>query len=140
MRFMVLVKEDEQSEAGALPSPELFEQMGKYNEELVAAGVMLAGEGLLPSAKGVRIKFEGSRRTVIDGPFAETKELLAGFWILQAKTRDEVIEWVKRAPFDGGTEIEIRQIAELEDFGDAVPQEVVEAERRMRAETEGRQG
>ena len=138
MRFMVIVKEDEQSEAGILPPPELFEQMGKYNEELVKAGIMLAGEGLTPSSEGVRIRFEGDRRTVIDGPFAEAKELVGGFWILEVKSKDEVIEWVKRAPFDGGVEIEIRRVAELEDFGDAIPADVAEAERRMREQIEAR--
>jgi hypothetical protein len=139
MRFMVIVKEDQDSEAGKLPPPELFEAMGKFNEELVKAGVMLSGEGLLPSSKGLRIKYEGPKRTIIDGPFAEAKELVGGFWILQVKSRDEVIEWMKRAPFDGGTEIEIRQIAELEDYGDAVPDAVKEQERRLRAQVEGQQ-
>ncbi len=139
MRFMVIVKEDNDSEAGKLPPPELFEAMGRFNEEMVKAGIMLMGEGLLPSKDGVRVKFEGEKRTVIDGPFAETKELIGGFWILQCRSREECIEWLKRAPFDGGTEIEIRQIAELEDYGDAVPQSVVEQERRLRAEIEARQ-
>lgn len=134
MRFMVLVKANEESEAGVLPSAEVLTEMGKYNEELVKAGVMLAGEGLHPSSRGVRVRFSGSERTVIDGPFPETKELLAGFWILQANSREEVIEWVKKAPMDGGTELEIRQIFEAEDFGDLVDKvpEVFEAEQRMR--------
>ncbi|HEY7802722.1 MAG TPA: YciI family protein [Dehalococcoidia bacterium] len=136
MRFMVIVKENEESEAGILPPPELFEAMGKYNEELVNAGIMLAGEGLTPSSKGVRIKFDGTKRTVTDGPFAETKELIAGFWLLQAKSREEAIEWVKRAPFDGGVELEVRQIAENEDFGDALTPEVREREERLRKQAE----
>src|SRR5437763_12595152 len=109
MRFMVIVKADKKSEAGVMPSKELLEKMGKYNEELVKAGVMLAGDGLHPSSKGVRIRFNGAKRTVIDGPFAETKELIAGYWLWQVKSREEAIEWLKRAPFDGGTEIELRQ-------------------------------
>jgi hypothetical protein len=133
---MVIVKENEESEAGVLPPPELFEAMGKYNEELVNAGIMLAGEGLTPSSKGVRIKFDGTKRTVTDGPFAETKELIAGFWLLQAKSREEAIEWVKRAPFDGGVELEVRQIAENEDFGDALTPEVREREERLRKQAE----
>ena len=116
MRFMVIVKSNQESEAGTLPSAELLEKMGKYNEQLVKAGVMLMGEGLQSSAKGKRVKFEGSRRTVTDGPFAETKELVAGFWIWQCKSWDEAVEWLKRAPFDGGTEIEIRQVFETADF------------------------
>src|SRR5678810_1471938 len=119
MRFMVIVKADKNSEAGILPSQELLTAMGKYNEELVKAGVMLAGEGLHPSSKGARVRFSGSKRTVIDGPFAETKELVAGFWLLQVKSMEEAIEWVKRAPnpMPGESEIEIRQIFEAEDFG-----------------------
>ncbi|HSF42142.1 MAG TPA: YciI family protein [Thermoanaerobaculia bacterium] len=137
MRFMVLVKADKDSEAGVLPSAELLTEMGKYNEELVKAGVMVAGEGLHPSSKGVRVRFSGDKRTVIDGPFPETKELLAGFWILEAKSREEVIEWIKRAPMGGDTELEIRQIFEEEDFGDLVEQvpEVFEAERRFREQS-----
>src|SRR5690348_12676586 len=115
MRFMILVKASEQSEAGVLPSAELLAAMGKYNEELVKAGVMLAGEGLQPSSKGARVTFSGTKRTVIDGPFAETKELIAGFWLIQAKSKDEAIEWVKRVPFDAG-EIEIRQVSDADDF------------------------
>jgi len=134
MRFMVLVKADEASEAGVMPSAELLTEMGKFNDELVKAGVMLAGEGLHPSSKGVRVRFSGKDRTVIDGPFAETKELLAGFWLLQVKSRDEAIEWIKRAPFDGGTEIEIRQVFESEDFGAEFTPEARAAEERGRAQ------
>ena len=134
MRFMVLVKADENSEAGVMPSEEILTEMGKFNEELVKAGVMLAGEGLHPSSKGVRIRFSGKERTVTDGPFAETKELIAGFWLLQVKSRDEVIEWMKRAPFDGGTEIEVRQVFEPEDFGPEFTPEARAAEERMRAQ------
>src|SRR5438128_8036874 len=117
MRFMVIVKANKESEAGVLPSAEILEKMGKFNEELVKAGVMLAGEGLQASSKGARVRFDGDKRTVIDGPFAETKELIAGFWIWKVKSKDEAIEWLKRAPFGGGTEIELRQIFEAEDFG-----------------------
>ena len=139
MRFMVLVKADKDSEAGVMPSEELLTAMGNYNEELVKAGVMVAGEGLHPSSKGVRIRFDGKNRKVIDGPFPETKELLAGFWILQAKSREEVIEWVKRAPMDGGTELEIRPIFEMEDFGAEMTPELREQEERLRRQTEGQQ-
>lgn len=132
---MVLVKEDERSEAGVLPPAELFTAMQKYNEELVQAGVMLAGEGLLPSSAGKRVRFEGARRTVLDGPFAEAKELIGGFWIWEVSSLEEAVEWLKKAPFDGGTEIELRPIATLEDFGDAVPAEVVEGEKRLREQT-----
>ena len=143
MRFMVLVKANADSEAGVMPSPELLQAMGKYNEELVKAGVLLAGEGLHPSSKGARVRFSGDKRTVIDGPFAETKELVAGFWLFQVRSREEAIEWVKRAPnpMPGTeTEIEIRQVFDAEDFGDLQEQvpEVFEAERRMRAEAEQR--
>jgi hypothetical protein len=144
MRFMILVKANADSEAGVMPSAELLAEMGKYNEELVKAGVLLAGEGLHPSSKGVRIRFSGDRRTVIDGPFAETKELLAGFWLIQVKSRDEAIEWVKRAPNPmPGTEaeIEIRQVFDAEDFGPelqaAVP-EVFEAEQKFREAEDAR--
>jgi len=129
---MVIVKADKDSEAGVMPSTDLLAAMGKYNEELVKAGVMLAGEGLAPSSKGVRVKFEGSKRTVTDGPFAETKELIAGFWLWQCKSREEAIEWLKRAPFDGGTEIEIRQVFEAEDFGEELTPELREQEQRLR--------
>jgi hypothetical protein len=136
MRFMLLVKADQNSEAGVLPSRELLTEMGKFNEELVKAGVMLAGEGLQPSSKGARVRFSGKKRTVIDGPFAETKELVAGFWLIQAKSLDEAIEWVKRVPFPGnGEEIEIRQVFEAEDFGPALTPELREQEERIRAQT-----
>jgi hypothetical protein len=134
MRFMILVKADKNSEAGVLPDEKLLTEMGKYNEELVKAGIMLAGEGLQPSSKGVRVKFSGHQRTVIDGPFAETKELVAGFWLWQVKSKDEAIEWLKRAPFDGGTEIELRQVFEAEDFGAEFTPELREQEERLRAQ------
>ena len=134
MRFMVLVKANKDSEAGVLPDRKILTEMGKFNEKLVKAGVMLAGEGLHPSSKGVRIRFSGKERTVTDGPFAETKELIAGFWLLQVKSRDEVIEWLKRAPFDGGTEIEVRQVFEPEDFGPEFTPEARAAEERMRGQ------
>ncbi len=137
MRFMVIVKADKDSEAGVMPSEDLIVAMGKYNEELEKAGVLLAGEGLLASSKGARVRFSGSNRTVIDGPFAETKELVAGFWLIQVKSLAEAIEWVKRAPnpMPGKeSEIEIRQVAESEDFGDMVNKvpEVFAAEERFR--------
>jgi hypothetical protein len=128
---MVIVKADKDSEAGVMPSEKLLADMGKYNEELAKAGVMLAGEGLHPSSKGARVKFSGSKRTVKDGPFAETKELVAGFWLIQAKSKEEAIEWVKRAPFDGGTEVEIRQVFEQEDFGAEFTPELREQEKRI---------
>jgi len=131
MRFMVLVKADKDSEAGVMPSKEMLTKMGKYNEELVKAGVMLAGEGLHPSSKGARVRFSGDKRTVIDGPFAETKELVAGFWLWQVKSKEEAIEWLKRAPFDGGTEIELRQVFEAEDFGEEFTPELREQEKRV---------
>jgi len=134
MRFMIIVKATPESEAGELPSAELLEAMGKYNEELVRAGVMLAGEGLQPSSKGARVRFSGGNRTVIDGPFAETKELIAGFWLIQAKSKDEAIEWVKRAPnpFPGTeSEIEIRQVFEADDFGAEFTPELREQEKRV---------
>lgn len=136
MRFMVMVKASKDSEAGVMPSEELLTEMGKFNEELVKAGVMLAGEGLHPSSNGVRIKFSGANRTVIDGPFVESKELIAGFWILQVKSKAEVIEWIKRCPNPTGdeSEIEIRQIFELEDFGDVMTPELKEQEERLRAQ------
>jgi hypothetical protein len=138
MRVMVIVKADKDSEAGVMPSQKLLTDMGKYNEELVKAGIMLAGEGLHPSSKGKRVKFEGSRRTVIDGPFAESKELIAGFWLWQVKSMDEAIEWLKRAPFDGGTEIEIRPVFEDEDFGEEFTPELREQEARLRDEIAAR--
>jgi hypothetical protein len=137
MRFMIIVKADKDSEAGVLPSTELLSEMGKYNEELVKAGVLLAGEGLQPSSKGARVKFSGSKRTVIDGPFAETKELIAGFWLIQVKSKAEAIEWVKRAPnpMPGTeTEIEIRQVFEADDFGEALTPELKQAEEKLRAQ------
>lgn len=122
MRFMVLVPASKESEAGALPPKELFAAMGKFNEEMVKAGVMLAGEGLAPSSKGARIKYEDGKTTVTDGPFTESKEMVAGFWMIQCKSKEEAIEWMKRAPFGGGCEIEIRQVAEMCDFpDDALP-------------------
>jgi hypothetical protein len=135
MRFMILVKATEESEAGKMPSVELMTAMGKFNEELVNAGVLLAGEGLHPSAKGARIRFDGPRRTVIDGPFAETKELVAGFWLIQVKSREEAIEWMKRCPnpMEGPSEIEIRQVYEMEDFGDVATPELVAQEEALRA-------
>jgi hypothetical protein len=134
MRVMVIVKANEESEAGVMPSTDLFAEMGKYNEELVKAGVMLAGEGLTPSSQGKRVRFDGKKRTVIDGPFAETKELIAGFWLWQVKSMDEAVEWLKRAPFDGGMEIEVRRVSEAEDFGDALTPEIREREDRLRKE------
>ena len=131
MRFIVFVKANQESEAGVMPTQEQLAEMGKFNEELVKAGAMLAGEGLQPSSKGVRIRYAGDQRTVVDGPFAETKELVAGFWIIQVKSKDEAIEWIKRAPFREG-EVEIRQIFEPEDFGPEFTPELREAEERMR--------
>ena len=136
MRFIVIVKANKDSEAGVMPPPELFEKMGKYNEELVKAGVMQAGEGLLPSSKGLRMKFQGTSRTITEGPFPQPEQLVAGFWLWKTKTREEAIEWLKRAPFDGGAEIELRQIASLEDFGDAVPEDVKQREQQMRSQLE----
>jgi hypothetical protein len=136
MRVMVLVKADEQSEAGVMPSEELLTDMMNFNEELVKAGVMLAGEGLHPSSKGVRVRFSASERKVIDGPFAETKELVAGYWLWQVKDMDEAIEWLKRAPFDDGTEIEIRPVFESDDFGEELTPELREKEERLRQQTE----
>ncbi len=134
MRFMILVKANKNSEAGVLPSTELLAAMGKYNEELVKAGVMLAGEGLQASSKGARVKFSGAKRTVTDGPFPETKELLAGFWLWQVKSKEEAIEWAKRIPFAEGEEVEIRQVFEAEDFGPALTPELREQEERLRAQ------
>ena len=134
MRFMVMVKANEDSEAGVMPSEELLAAMGKYNEEMVKAGVMLAGEGLQPSSKGARVKFSGDQRTVIDGPFTEAKELIAGFWLIQVKSLDEAIEWVKRCPnpLEGESEIEIRQVFEAADFGEELTPELREQEERVR--------
>ena len=139
MRFMILVKADENSEAGALPDEKILTEMGKFNEELVKAGVMLAGEGLHPSSKGARVKFSGGKRTVIDGPFAESKELIAGFWLWQVKSKEEAIEWLKRAPFDGGTEVEIRQVFEADDFGAEFTPELRAQEDRLRAQVAAQQ-
>ena len=132
MRFMVLVKASKDSEAGILPTHEQFAEMGKFNEQLVKDGVVLAMDGLQASSKGARIRFDGGRTTVTDGPFAETKELVAGFWIVQGKSKEEIISRFTSAPFDGGEEIEIRQIFEAEDFGDALPADVREQEERLR--------
>jgi hypothetical protein len=131
---MVIVKGDKNSEAGILPTKQLLTDMGKYNEQLVKAGVMLAGEGLQASSKGKRVKFSGQQRTVIDGPFTESKELIAGFWLWQVKSMEEAVEWLKRAPFDGGTEIEIRQVFEAADFGADFTPELRQQEERLRAE------
>jgi hypothetical protein len=132
MRFMVIVKANKDSEAGVLPSTEVLTAMGKFNEELVKAGVMLAGEGLQPSSKGKRVRFSGGKHTVIDGPFTESKELIAGFWLWQVRSMEEAIEWLKRSPFDGGTEIEIRQVFEADDFGPQLTPELREKEARLR--------
>jgi hypothetical protein len=134
MRFMLIVKANKDSEAGVLPSQGELTEMGKFNEELVKAGVMLAGEGLQASSKGARVFFSGDQRKVVDGPFAETKELVAGFWLIQVKSRDEAVEWVKRVPFRDGV-IEIRQVFEAEDFGPALTPELRKAEERLRAQT-----
>ncbi len=131
MRVMVVVKASEESEAGAMPSEQVLAEMGKYNEELARSGVMLAGDGLHPSSKGKRVRFSGDQRTVIDGPFTETKELIAGFWIWQVRSMDEAVEWLKRAPFDGGVEVEIRPVFEGEDFGDEFTPELREQEDRV---------
>jgi len=139
MRVLVLVKANEDSEKGVMPSTEILSEMTKFNEQLVKAGVMLAGEGLYPSSKGKRVRFDGSKRTVIDGPFAETKELVAGFWMWQVKSMDEAVEWLKRAPFDGGTEIELRPVFEAEDFGAELTPELREKEERLRKEIEAQQ-
>jgi len=140
MRFMILIKANEESEAGVMPSEELLTEMGKYNEELVKAGVMLAGEGLHPSSKGARVRFSGTRRTVVDGPFAETKELIAGFWLWQVNSKEEAIEWVKRCPNphlqDG--EVEIRQVFEAEDFGAELTPELRAQEERLREQIAAR--
>jgi hypothetical protein len=136
MRFMVIVKASKDSEAGVLPTHEELAEMGKYNEELAKAGVMLAGEGLQASSKGARVKFEGNKRTVTDGPFAESKELIAGFWLWQVRSREEAIEWLKRAPFREG-EVEIRQVFEAEDFGEEFTPELREQEERVRQQAAG---
>ena len=136
MRVMVLIKSDKNTESGSLPDEKLLTEMGQFNEELVKAGVMLAGEGLHPSSKGKRVRFSGAKRTVIDGPFAETKELIAGFWLWQVKSMDEAIEWVKRCPNPTGaeSEIEIRQVFEAEDFGAEFTPELRKQEERLRAQ------
>jgi hypothetical protein len=136
MRVMVVVKASPESERGEMPSEQLLAEMGRFNEQLVKAGIMLAGEGLHPSNKGKRVRFSGKQRTVIDGPFAETKELIAGFWLWQVRSMDEALEWLKRAPFDGGTEIEIRPVFEAEDFGKELTPELRAQEERLRAEIE----
>jgi hypothetical protein len=135
MKFMVIVKATNESEAGVMPSTEMLTAMGNYNEELVKAGVLLAGEGLHPSSKGARVLFSGTSRTVVDGPFTETKELIAGFWILQVRSKEECIEWVKRCPnpMQGPSEIEIRQVFDADDFGEALTPELRAQEERMRA-------
>jgi hypothetical protein len=133
MRFMLLVPASEESEAGVMPSAEILTEMGKYNEELANAGVMLAGEGLQPTSKGARVRFSGAERTVIDGPFTEAKELIAGYWLIQAKSLDEAIEWVKRAPFQE-SHVEIRQVFETDDFGEELTPELREQEERLRAQ------
>jgi hypothetical protein len=140
MRFLVMVKADKNTEAGVLPDEKLLTDMGKYNEELVKAGVLLSGEGLQPSSKGARVKFSGERRTVIDGPFPEAKDLVAGFWMFQVKSKEEAIEWVKRCPNPTGTEceIEIRQVFEASDFGPALTPELREQEERLRAQAAGK--
>ncbi|MEP6636349.1 MAG: YciI family protein [Acidobacteriota bacterium] len=137
MRFMVIVKADKNSEAGVMPTEKLLTDMGKFNEEMVKAGVMLAGDGLHPSSKGARVKFSGGKQTVIDGPFAETKELVAGFWLLKTNSMAEAIDWLKRAPFED-TELEIRQVFEAEDFGAEFTPEAREQEARLRAEIEAK--
>ncbi len=137
MRFMVIVKADKNSEAGVMPSKQLLTDMGKFNEELAAAGVMLAGEGLHPSSKGARVKFSGGKKSVIDGPFAETRELVAGFWLWKCKSLQEAIEWLKRAPFEE-TEVEIRQVFEAADFGDEFTPELQAQEERIRKQVASR--
>lgn len=133
MQVMVLLKASAESEAGVLPSTEILDAMSRYNDELVNAGVILAGGGLLPSTKGVRVRFDGPRRTVIDGPFSEAKELVAGYWVWEVRSVDEAVEWLKRAPFDGGTEVEIRPVFEADDFGEAFTPELRERDDRQRA-------
>jgi hypothetical protein len=141
MRFVVLVKADKNTEAGVMPSEKLLADMGKYNEELAKAGILLAGEGLHPSSKGARVKFSGAKRTVVDGPFKDSKDLICGFWMFQVKSKEEAIEWVKRCPnpVEGETEIEIRQVFEAEDFGVQLTPELREAEQRLRDQIAGKQ-
>jgi hypothetical protein len=138
MRVLVMVKANKDSEAGVMPTKEGLTAMGKFNEELVKAGVMLAGEGLRPSSKGKRVRFEGGKKTITDGPFTETKELIAGFWIWQVRSMDEAIEWLKRSPFDGGAEVEVRPVFEAEDFGAELTPELREQDQRLRKEVEKR--
>lgn len=140
MRFMVIVKASKDSEAGVMPSEQLLTEMGQYNEALVKAGVMLAGDGLHPTSKGVRVRYDGKQRTVIDGPFSETKELIAGYWMWQVRSKEEAIEWLKRAPFDGGAEVELRQVFEAEDFGAELTPELREQEARLSAEIAAQKG
>ena len=139
MRVMVLVPANEDSERGEMPDQKELAEMGNFNEELVKAGVMLAGEGLHPTSKAARVRFEGDKKTVIDGPFTESKELIAGYWLWQVRDMDEALEWIKRAPFDGGVEIELRPVFETEDFGEAMTPELREQEERLRAQTEAQQ-
>ena len=134
MRVMVIVKATKDSEAGVMPTEQMFSEMLAYNDQLVKAGIMLAGDGLHPSSKGKRVRFEGAKRTVIDGPFAETKELIAGYWVWRVKSMDEAVDWLKRAPFDGGTELEIRPIFEAEDFGEELTPDLRAQEDRLRAQ------
>jgi hypothetical protein len=136
---MVLVPADEDSEKGVMPDEKLLTEMGNFNEELVKAGVMLAGEGLHPTSKAARVRFDGGKTTVIDGPFTESKELIAGYWLWQVRDMDEAIEWIKRAPFGGGVEIELRPVFEMDDFGEAMTPELREQEERLRAQTEEQQ-
>ncbi|UOV03060.1 YciI family protein [Pseudoxanthomonas mexicana] len=138
MKVMVLVKASPASEAGEMPGTELLTEMGRFNEALVKAGILLAGEGLHPSSRGARVRFDGRQRTVIDGPFGETRELVAGFWLWQVRNLDEAIEWIKRAPFDGGAEIELRPVFEADDFGDALTPELREQEARLAADLHAR--
>jgi hypothetical protein len=140
MRFMVIVKANKDSEAGAMPSEQMLRDMGNYNEELVKAGIVLGMDGLHPSSKGTRVRFSGKQRTVIDGPFTETKELIAGFWLWQVRSKEEAIEWLKRAPFDGNTEIELRQVFEAEDFGAEFTPELREQEERQLKEIAAKKG
>ncbi|WP_434027049.1 YciI family protein [[Pseudomonas] boreopolis] len=138
MKVMVIVKADADSEAGVMPSQQLLAEMGNYNEALSKAGILLAGEGLHPSRRGARVRFDGKQRSVIDGPFAQTKELVAGFWLWQVRSLEEAVEWLKRAPFDGGAEVEIRPVFEAEDFGEAFTPELREQEQRVFAEAAAR--
>jgi hypothetical protein len=139
MRVIVLVKATPESEAGVLPTQQQLEEMGRFNEQLVNAGIMLAGEGLQPTSRGVRVRFDGEKRTVLDGPFTETKELVSGFWIWQVRSLDEAVEWLKRAPFDGGSQVEIRPVFEDDDFGEAFTPELRAQEAALRARVEERQ-